>query len=128
MRQLMAAVCSAGLFCFSATAFALPSGFTKTRVVSGLSKPTAMAFAADGRIFVAERGTSVDGVGKIRIIKNGTLLGTPFVRINTDVSGPSPNERGLLGIAIDPDFASNKYVYVYYTVRTSPARNRVSRF
>src|SRR5262249_23598462 len=37
-------------------------------------------------------------------------------------------ERGLLGVAFDPDFASNQFVYVYYTTSTSPAHNRVSRF
>ena len=40
----------------------------------------------------------------------------------------SSGERGLLGIAFDPNFATNHYLYVYYTVPTSPIHNRVSRF
>jgi glucose/arabinose dehydrogenase len=96
----------------------VPSGFTDTRVVGNLTGPTAMAFAPDGRLFVAEeRGT-------LRIIKNGVLLPTPFLSVNTDITG----ERGLLGVAIDPDFATNRFVYIYYTARTSPRRNRVVRY
>ena len=58
------------------------------------------------------------------MIKNGSLLSTPFVNLAVDSSG----ERGLLGIAFDPNFATNHYLYVYYTVATSPIHNRVSRF
>ena len=77
-----------------------------------------MAFAPDGRLFVCQQG------GQLRVIKNGVLLGTPFVSLTVDSSG----ERGLLGIAFDPNFATNHYLYVYYTVATSPIHNRVSRF
>ena len=52
----------------------------------------------------------------MRVIKNGALLATPFVTVTVDDFG----ERGLLGVAFDPDFATNQYVYVYYTA-TSPA-------
>jgi glucose/arabinose dehydrogenase len=62
--------------------------------------------------------------GQLRVIKNGPLLATPFLSLSVDSSG----ERGLLGIAFDPNFFTNHYVYVYYTVPTSPAHNRVSRF
>jgi glucose/arabinose dehydrogenase len=77
-----------------------------------------MAFAPDGRLFVCQQG------GQVRVIKNGSLLSTPFASLTVDFSG----ERGLLGIAFDPNFATNKYVYLYYTVSTSPIHNRVSRF
>jgi len=77
-----------------------------------------MAFAPDGRLFVCQQG------GQLRVIKNGSLLSTPFVSLTVDFSG----ERGLLGIAFDPNFATNHYLYVYYTVATSPIHNRVSRF
>src|SRR5437773_2487502 len=60
----------------------------------------------------------------MRVIKTGSLLSTPFVSLTVDSSG----ERGLLGIAFDPNFATNHYLYVYYTVATSPIHNRVSRF
>ena len=95
----------------------LPAGFTEVSY-SGLSSPTAMAVSPDGRIFVCEQG------GKLRVIKNGALLSTPFVTLTVDSSG----ERGLLGVAFDPNFVSNQYVYVYYTVPGSPAHNRLSRF
>src|SRR5688572_23959331 len=81
-------------------AAALPSGFAKTRVASGLAKPTAMAFAPDGRLFITERGTQAGGTGKVRIVKNGSLLSTPFLSITVDNVTVSANERGLLGIAV----------------------------
>src|SRR5829696_1176736 len=77
----------------------VPVGFTDSVVAAGLTDPTAMAVAPDGRIFVCEQR------GTLRVIKNGVLL----------------------GIAFDPNFVSNQLVYVYYTVPT-PAHNRVSRF
>ncbi len=107
-------------FTTSAPAYAattLPSGFSESTFISGLTNPTAMEFAPDGRLFVAEQG------GTLRVIKNGALLPTPFVTLSVHTTG----EAGLLGIAFDPNFASNNYVYVYYTVN-SPLHNRVSRF
>ena len=77
-----------------------------------------MAIAPDGRLFVCEQG------GDLRVIKNGALLSTPFVSITVD----DFFERGLLGVAFDPNFVTNKYVYVYYTVPGNPPHNRVSRF
>ena len=77
-----------------------------------------MAFAPDGRLFVAEQG------GRLRVIKNGALLPTEFLSVTTTSSG----ERGLLGIAFDPNFASNHFVYVYYTATSPTVHNRVSRF
>ena len=67
---------------------------------------------------------SANRVAQLRVIKTGSLLSTPFVSLTVDSSG----ERGLLGIAFDPNFATNRYLYVYYTVATSPIHNRVSRF
>lgn len=96
----------------------LPAGFTET-TITGIASPTAMEIAPDGRIFVCEQA------GRLRVIKNGALLATPFLTLNVDSSG----ERGLLGIAFDPSFGgANNFVYVYYTVPSSPRHNRVSRF
>ena len=92
----------------SINAATVPTGFTDSTVVTGLNNPTAMALAPDGRIFVCEQG------GRLRVIKNGALLPTPFVTLTVDSAG----ERGLLGIAFDPNFVSNQLVYVYYTVPT----------
>lgn len=102
----------------SSRAATLPVGFTEALVSSGLSSPTAFAFAPDGRLFVCQQD------GQLRVIKNGSLLATPFLTVPVDSSG----ERGLLGVTFDPNFASNQFVYVYYTVNTTPRFNRVSRF
>jgi glucose/arabinose dehydrogenase len=97
---------------------ALPTGFAETLVVSGLASPSAMAFAPDGRLFVCEQA------GRLRVVKDGSLLAAPFVTLSVDSSG----ERGLLGVAFDPDFAANAYVYVYYTATSPAVHNRLSRF
>jgi glucose/arabinose dehydrogenase len=96
----------------------LPAQFVESQVVGGLQSPTAMQFAPDGRLFVAEQ------VGRLRVIQNGQLLSTPFINLSVNSVG----ERGLLGIAFDPNFATNNYIYLYYTTSNSPIRNRVSRF
>jgi len=101
-----------------AHAATLPAGFTESLVAGGLANPTAMEFAPDGRLFVLEQA------GRVRIIKNGALLPTPFLTLTVHASG----ERGLLGIAFDPDFSSNQYVYLYYTATTPVRHNRISRF
>ena len=96
----------------------LPSGFSETLIASGIAGPTAMTFAPDGRLFVCEQG------GALRVIKNGALLATPFVTLTVNSSG----ERGLLGVAFDPAFSTNNFVYVYYTATTPAIHNRLSRF
>ncbi|HYU97185.1 MAG TPA: PQQ-dependent sugar dehydrogenase [Pyrinomonadaceae bacterium] len=102
----------------SALAATLPTDFIETQFASGFTNPTAMAFAPDGRLFVCQQG------GQLRVFKNGALLATPFVSLTVDSNG----ERGLLGVAFDPDFATNNFVYVYYTATTPQVHNRVSRF
>ncbi len=86
--------------------------------VSGLDSPTLMDFSPDGRLFVSEQG------GSLRVVQNGELLPTPFVTLPVDSSG----ERGLLGVAFDPDFANDQYVYVYWTNPSPVTHNQVSRF
>ncbi len=95
----------------------LPVGFSET-AINGLNNPTAMAMAPDGRIFVCQQG------GALRVIKNNALLATPFVTLTVNSTG----ERGLLGVAFDPDFLTNQFVYVYYTATTPAVHNRISRF
>src|SRR6266850_3698519 len=104
-----------GLSLLAAT---LPTNFVESQIASGLVNATAMAFAPDGRLFVCQQG------GQLRVIKNGTLLPTPFVSLTVDSNG----ERGLLGVAFDPNFATNQFVYVYYTATTPQIHNRISRF
>ena len=117
-RIVLAALPSALAASFAVRAATLPTGFAETRVATGLASPTAMTVAPDGRLFVAQQG------GALRVIKNSALLAQPFLAVSVDSSG----ERGLLGIAFDPNFATNNFLYVYYTTSTAPVHNRLSRF
>jgi glucose/arabinose dehydrogenase len=92
--------------------------------VPNLNFPVAMAFAPDGRIFFTEK------YGAVRVADaSGKLQPQPVIILPTDASG----ERGLLGIALDPKFSENHYVWVYHTwsdpdhTRDKPY-NRVVRF
>ena len=83
----------------------------------------AAALAVRYDVFVTEQG------GKLRVVKDGALLPEPFVDL-TDITN-STGERGLLGVAFDPNFSNNKYVYVYHTLKGTSMReprNRVLRF
>jgi glucose/arabinose dehydrogenase len=110
-----------GLIFAASTARAVPAGFVDEVVASGLRNPTAMAFAPDGRLVVTEQG------GTARIVVGGVLQTTPFATMSVDSRG----ERGLLGVAFHPNFASNRYVYFYRTMPAAAgraARNRITRF
>ncbi len=96
----------------------LPPGFTEVQVTSGLTNATAMAFSPDGRLFVCQQD------GSLRVISGGVLLPTPFTTVPTTAFG----ERGLLGVTFDPNFSTNRFLYVYYTAATPVTHNRVSRF
>jgi glucose/arabinose dehydrogenase len=102
----------------SASTSSLPAGFIDTLLATGLDSPTAMAFGPNNRVLVTEQG------GDLRVTADANLNPTPFVHLSVDSDG----ERGLLGVAYDPSFSSNRFVYVYYTVPGSPPHNRVSRF
>lgn len=102
----------------SSGAITLVSGFVEEDVATDLVAPTAMAFAPDGRLFIAEQR------GTLRVVQNGALLATPFISLNVDQQG----ERGLLGVAFDPAFGTNNYIYLYYTTQTPAVHNRLSRF
>ncbi len=105
------------------TPVTLQEGFAISSYARGLTAPTAMVEAPDGRIFIAEQ------TGSIRVINaNGGLLPEPAVTFPVDLLSI---ERGILGITVDPDFKNNNYVYIYYTVIGNaqvPVHNRVSRF
>jgi glucose/arabinose dehydrogenase len=113
-------------------------GFTDTVIADNVGSPTALAFTPDGRLLITTQP------GQLRVYQNGSLLGTPAVNLVTQWPGGSRIcsgfERGLLGVAVDPNFASNNYIYLFYTFRkfnqcpqgqpTNPNNpvNRVSRF
>jgi glucose/arabinose dehydrogenase len=77
-----------------------------------------MALVPDGRVLICEQG------GTLRVVKGGVLLATPFLTVPVDATG----ERGLIGVTVDPAFAQNGFVYVYYTASAPNPHNRVSRF
>jgi glucose/arabinose dehydrogenase/PKD repeat protein len=96
-----------GVWSAPPAATAPPADFQTSLVIGdGLNGPSGFDIAPDGRIFVLERS------GKIKIVKDGQLLPTPFADLPSEDTG----DRGLIGIAFDPDFGqSNHYVYFYYT-------------
>jgi len=111
IRPPLAAVLLAGLALVAV--HLVPAGaatpLTTSLVVSGIAKPSFVT-APPGdasRIFINELDS-----GKIRIVKSGALLPTPFLSINDVNPG---NERGLLGLAFHPNYAANGYFYVAYT-------------
>ncbi|OLC20887.1 MAG: hypothetical protein AUH33_02825 [Chloroflexi bacterium 13_1_40CM_68_21] len=93
-------------------------------IATGLQAPWAMELAADGRLFVTERP------GRVRIVQlgpGGGLRTEPWVTL--PASTARDGEKGLLGIALDPDFARNGFVYLYYsyTLSNGATRNKVVR-
>ena len=89
-------------------------GFERAVVASGLNSPVDFRFLPDGRVIVAEKA------GAIRIVENGAA-GAPLITLSVATLG----ERGVSGLAVDPDFADNGHLYVAYT--TSALRNRLSQ-
>lgn len=100
---------------------------TLTRYVDGLSQPTGFRFIGPEDIFAIEKSS-----GRVRRIQNGVVTSTVL-----DLDVNSHSERGLLGIAIHPQFSSNNFVYLYYSATdddqdssssVSWTENRLSRF
>lgn len=100
------------------TRAALPNNFQVTQIVgSGLNGPSGFGIAPDGRIFILERS------GAIKIYKGGQLLAAPFATLPSAGTG----DRGLIGVAFDPEFSINHFAYFYYTA-TDDLLNRLVRF
>ena len=101
-------------------ATALPPNFTDSLVVE-VPAPTAVAFVPDGRMLIATQ------TGPLRLFDGTSLLASPVLDLSRVVC--NSEEDGLLGVAVDPAFASNGRVYVYYThAQGGACFNRVSRF
>jgi glucose/arabinose dehydrogenase len=120
MRALAAVMTIAVAWTPGQAATLLP-GFVDNPVAT-VGSPTAMAFTPDGRLLVTTQG------GALRVHANGTLLPTAALQI-APANICTSSERGLLGVAVDPTFGFNNYIYLFYTFN-SPAgcMNRVSRF
>lgn len=119
-------------------AVTLPAGFTDA-LVTRVPAPTALAFTPDGRMLITTQA------GRLRVYQDGSLQATPALDLaDPNADGDegdgvvcSNSERGLLGIAVDPAFSTNHYIYVYYTFKKhgvceqntsgSPV-NRVARY
>ncbi len=97
---------------------ALPSGFVLEDVATNLALGVAFDFAPDGRIFIAEKA------GTVRIVQNGQLLASRFIDISAQVN--SFGDRGLLGIAVHPNFPVEPYVYLSFTYDPPQVLNHTS--
>lgn len=111
--MVFALACAGG----AAAAPSFQVGFTEEKVAVGLTSPSAITAAPDGRVFIAQQ----DGV--IRLLKHDTLLARPFATLEAESYG----ERGLMGLALDTGFTNNGYVYVYYSSEAGGYHNRVTR-
>src|SRR3989442_1113840 len=90
-------------------ALTVPPGFQDTVAISGLNLPTVIQFAPDGRIFIGEKG----GV----VLEYDSLTDpTPTVVADLSTNVYDYSDRGLLGLALDPNFLTNSYLYVLYTL------------
>ncbi|MEJ7624095.1 MAG: PQQ-dependent sugar dehydrogenase [Pyrinomonadaceae bacterium] len=85
----------------------LPADFEDLLLFNVLG-PTGLTFTPDGRMLVTTQG------GLIRVVQNGALLPTPALTLGA-ARVCTNSERGLLGIAVDPQFATNRYIYLFYT-------------
>lgn len=98
-----------------------PDKYEIKEFVRGLIVPWSMVFTSNDRMLVTER------TGKVRVIENGKLVDQELLSLSN--VGGSSSEEGLMGIAIDPDYSSNKYVYLMYSqVKSGVITNKVSRF
>ena len=113
-----------------AAAATLPSGFSDDPVVS-VGAPTDLAFTPDGRMLITTQP------GRLRVVADGALLPTAALDLVAAGTVCSNLERGLLGVAVDPGFATNGFIYLYYTFKKSGGCetnttlapvNRVSKF
>jgi glucose/arabinose dehydrogenase/PKD repeat protein len=119
--------------CASARAIVLPAGFAD-QSVADVPQATAFAFVPGGRILITSQ------LGQLYVYDDGALRSTPALDLQASDRVCNNMERGLLGVAVDPAFADQHYVYLYYTFKkngaceTDPANaatlpvNRVSRF
>ncbi len=104
----VASACSLAVATPAARGVNLPSGFQEVPVIEGLSQPTAVRFSGDGRVFVAEKA------GVIKVYE-GLADESPekFADLRTEVY--DSGDRGLLGLALDPEFPARPYVYALYS-------------
>ena len=81
-------------------------------ITSGLTQPTNLAFLPDGRMLVAQKH------GIVKLYKDGALQPTPVIDIHDRVNDYF--DHGLIGMAVDPNFPNNGYIYLLYTFEDNP--------
>jgi glucose/arabinose dehydrogenase len=108
---VLAIVASTPTPTYGQISFVDPQFVTETVAQLPAFTPVGLAFAPDGRVFIWQKN------GVVRIVKNGVLLSTPFLDIQAQVN--QCNDRGLLGFALDPNFATNGFVYLLHTFEES---------
>jgi glucose/arabinose dehydrogenase len=108
------------LFAVSALLAATPPADFSDALVTNLASPTALAFTPDGRLLLTQQ------TGQLRVYQGGALATDPVFDFNVNNRICSDFERGLLGVAVDPNFATNHFVYLYYTFNKHNAPDRNS--
>lgn len=126
MARFAAAVAAIGavaLFASFAWARTAAPGDPELQLLGQFTSPTYVtAPPGDGeRVFVVEKA------GRIRVVKNGSTLPTPFLDITGPVN-PTASERGLLSMAFAPDYATSGRFYVYYTADSPTGQLTISEF
>ena len=98
------------------SATTLPPGFVEELLIDGLVQPTSMAWGPDGALWLGGK------LGHVWVWREKELV--EVIRLAVSNSG----ERGVNGIAVDPDFEQNRHVFIYYSSDGPPFRNRLVRF
>jgi glucose/arabinose dehydrogenase len=114
------------------TGVELPPGYVFTIVTTDLIVPTSMAMLPNGDILVTEKGTGVgvDGRARVRRVSGGIIQEPPALSIGVN----NTQDSGLMSIILDPNFATNRYLYLWYATGThshnwsGESVNRLSRF
>jgi glucose/arabinose dehydrogenase len=94
----------------------LPPGFQERVLVSGLVEATSMAFGPNGDLWVTGRR------GTVWLVRGGQVFPALTLAVSNE------GERGVGNVAVDPEFATNAHVWVYYTTAPPNPHNRLSRF
>lgn len=104
--SIVATVAASPAHSATTVAQTVPAGFFKSQLAGGLKDPTVFAFAPNGDIYIGEQS------GVILIYRHGAVLPTPLGTVPVFNQG----ETGLLGLALDPNYATNGYLYLSYTL------------
>gem|GEM_PF-698801 len=97
--------------------------FQNEILATGFTLPTSIKFLPDGRMLVVE----LPGTIKVLPPPYTQPAPTPFLTLNLNITGYAGLQQGIFDIALDPNFATNHYYYIFYT-NDSPNRDRLSRF